>query len=394
MALAFNPLDPSFRVDPYAQLHQLRALDPVHFVEEPGLWLLTRYADVVAAFRDPRLSAERFQLSLPEMRSSALISSLSTMMLLRDPPDHTRLRTLVSTAFTPRVVERLRPRIEALVDHLLTVVDVRRSFDLMQVLAAPLPVAVIAQLLGVPLEDHARFKRWSDDLILIADGSTALAGFPQAEQSAGALREYLRVVFMQRRVAPQDDLISGMLAAQEHGDRLSDDELFSTCALLLIAGHETTTNLICNGVLTLLRHPDQLARLRAAPALIESAIEELLRYESPVQLTSRVAKEDFELGGKPVKCGQEVSLMIGAANRDPEQFPDPDRLDLGRADNRHLAFGLGTHFCLGAALARLEGQIAIGAIVQRYPNLHLATDAIEWREGLMIRGVKGLELEV
>jgi pimeloyl-[acyl-carrier protein] synthase len=392
VAVTFNPFSGDFRADPYPGLHALRAHDPVHFIDVPGLWFVTRYDDVVAGLRDPRLSAERFQLSLPEMQSSALISSLSTMMLLRDPPHHTRLRALVSKAFTPRVVENLRPRIQEIVDGLMDAVQPAGRMELMQDLAAPLPVIVIAQLLGIPVEDRTRFKRWSDALLVIADGTLAPAGFADAERSAAAFKEYLGGIIPQRRAHPADDLISGLLAAQEQEDRLSSDELFSTCVLLLIAGHETTTNLIGNGMLALLRHPDQLALLRDAPSLIRSAIEELLRYESPVQLTSRVAKEDVEIRGKHVRQGQEVCLGLAAANRDPDAFPDPDRLDITRADNHHVAFGHGLHFCLGAPLARLEGQIAIQTILRRLPGLRLATDSVEWRDGIMMRGLKALPL--
>ena len=391
-----EPLTGSFNgespADPYVHYRELRETDPVHFIEPPGLWFLTRYADVAAAMRDERLSAERFQLSLPEMQASALIRSLTNMMLLRDPPHHTRMRTLVSKAFTPRVVEGLRSRIEEIVDNLLGAILPTGRLELMHDLAAPLPVIVIAQLLGIPVQDREQFKRWSDDLMLIADGSLALTGFPKAEQSTGELRTYLNGIFAERRVDPRDDLISGLLAAQERDDRLSEDELFATCVLLLAAGHETTTNLIGNGMLALLRHPDQLALLRRDPTLIRGAIEELLRYDSPVQIMSRVAKEDVHIDGRLVRQGQEVALGLAAANRDPEQFPDPDRLDITRADVHHLAFGHGIHFCLGAPLARLEGQIAVQALVQRLPGLRLQTDDVQWRDGLMLRGLTQLPL--
>ncbi|HUI27675.1 MAG TPA: cytochrome P450 [Candidatus Kryptonia bacterium] len=392
MAVEFNPLSPEFRADPYPHYRRLRAEDPVHFVEVPGLWLLTRYADVVAALRDERLSAERFQLTFPELQASALISSLSRMMLLRDPPNHTRLRLLVSKAFTPRVVERLRSRVELIVDELIDAVAPAGRMELMRDIAGPLPVIVIAELLGLPLHDREQLKRWSDALVTVADGSLALAGFASAEQSAAEFKEYLAGVLAQRRADPRADLISALLAARERDDRLDDDELFATCVLLLIAGHETTTNLIGNGVLTLLRHPDQLAQLRDDPSLIRTAIEELLRFESPVQLTSRVAAVDCDMGGQSVRKGQEVCLVLAAANRDPARFVDPDRLDIARDDNEHVAFGHGLHFCLGAALARLEGQIAIQTIVGRLPHLRLATDSIAWREGLMLRGLQQLPL--
>ncbi len=381
-----------FRADPYRHYRRMRTHDPVHFIEDPGLWALTRYADVLAALRDERLSAERFQLTFPEMQASALISSFARMMLLRDPPDHTRLRLLVSKAFTPRVVERLQPRVQSIVDGLIDAVERRGETDLMQSIAGPLPVMVIAELLGLPWSDREQLKRWSDALVVLADGSLAPAGFPQAEQSAAEFKAYLGAILAERRAHPCDDLISGLLAAHEHDDRLTEDELFATCVLLLIAGHETTTNLIGNGMLALLRHPDQLARLRGDPSLIRSAIEELLRYESPVQLTSRVAKVDLEIDGQLVRAGQEVCLVLAAANRDPEQFADPDRLDLARVDNHHLAFGFGLHFCLGAPLARLEGQIAVASLLRRLPELRLANEGVEWREGIMMRALTALPI--
>jgi len=391
-AWVFDPLSAEFNADPYPHYHRLRSEDPVHFVDVPGMWLLSRYTDVVTALLDRRLSAERFQLSLPEMQASALISSLSRMMLLRDPPHHTRLRSLASKAFTPRTVEQLRPRIHRIVDELIDAIAAIGGMDLIRDIAEPLPVVVIAELMGLPAGDRAQLKRWSDALVTVADGSLALAGFAAAEQSAAEFKEYLARIFAQRRIEPQDDLISALLAAREHDDRLDDDELFASCVLLLIAGHETTTNLIGNGIVTLLRHPEELARLRDDPSLIRSAVEELLRFESPVQLTSRVAAVDHDIDGRTIRKGQEVCLLLAAANRDPAQFVDPDRLDLGRADNEHLAFGHGLHFCLGAALARLEGQIAIQAVLRRLPGLRLASDTLAWREGLMLRGLKELAL--
>jgi pimeloyl-[acyl-carrier protein] synthase len=390
--MLFDPSSPDFRANPYPYYHALRSADPVHFVEERGFWLLTRHADVLAALRDARLSAERFHRSLPEMQSSALLSSLSRMMLLRDPPDHTRMRTLVSKAFTPRVVEGLRARVQAITDTLLDAVEPLGCMDLVRDVAAPLPVMVIARLLGVPAADGELFKRWSDDLMLIADGSLAAEGFPYAEASAAELKEYLTRVFALRRQVPRDDLISAMLAAREQADTLSDDEVYATCVLLLIAGHETTTNLIGSGILTLLHHPDQRARVCARADLIRDAVEELLRYESPVQLTSRVTREEIVIGDKRIPMDHEVNLMLGAANRDPEVFADPDRLDITRVDNHHVAFGHGIHFCLGAALARLEAQIAVATILRRLPHLHLETDTPEWKAGIMMRSLARLPL--
>jgi cytochrome P450 len=314
-------------------------------------------------------------------------------MLDRDPPDHTRLRGLVSKAFTPRVVEGLRPRIQQIVDELLAGVAGRGSMDLIEEFAYPIPVAVICEMLGVPVEDHERFKDWSLD---IARGLDLIWLGPDSEvgrRSVAArqsLAEYFRGLIAQRRAAPRADMLSGLIAAEEAGDKLNETELLATCILLLIAGHETTVNLIGNGTLALLRHRDQLRRLQQDPTLIGSAIEELLRYDGPVQRTARIPSEDVTIGGRTIARGEMVMPFIGAADRDPVQFPEPDRLDIGRADNRHIAFGWGIHFCLGAPLARIEGQIAINTLIKKWPKLALATDRPEYRQSLTLRGLKAL----
>jgi cytochrome P450 len=394
--VAFDPFDPAFQSDPYPVYHWLRAAEPVRWIELsipqiPGIWLVTRYADVSSVLRDERFSAAKPELFQAEP-GGALDRMIARSMLMLDPPDHTRLRTLVLKAFTPRVVESLRPRIQGIVDARLDAVRAAGAIELIADLAAPLPVIVIAELLGVPAADRGEFKRWGDDLAVLADGTIALGGLAQAERSAWELEAYLDAVFAARRVQPRDDLISALVAAQDQQQRLDHDELIAICMLLLIAGHETTTNLIGNGILALLRHPDQLARLRSDPGLLGNAVEELLRWDSPVQLTSRTAKEDLELGGKRIRKGDEVDVILGAANRDPEQFPDPDRLDVARPDPRPLSFGHGIHFCLGASLARLEGQIAIGTILRRLPDLALATDDVSWRPGFVLRGLAALPL--
>ncbi len=312
-------------------------------------------------------------------------------MLVADPPDHTRLRTLVQKAFTPRMVERLRPRIETLVEEALNAAGERGGMDLVADLAYPLPVTVIAELLGVPVEDRAAFRRWSDALVGALDPVAPANRRGAVLAARDALHAYLRQVIAERRADPRDDLISRLVEAEEQGDRLSGPELLAMGVLLLVAGHETTVNLISNGVNALLNHPDQLARLHREPELIEPAVEELLRYDSPVQLTGRVALEALELGGQRVEPGQMVTLMLGAANRDPRVFADPGRLDLGRDPNPHLAFGRGIHFCLGAPLARLEGQIAIGALIRRFPGLRLA-GVPERRPTVTLRGFVSLPL--
>jgi cytochrome P450 len=387
----FNPMDPEFIADPYPTYHRLRSEDPVHH-SPLGFWVLTRYEDVVASLRDPRLAKEALA-SFVAARFGAPVPAMGLSMLDRDPPDHTRLRGLVSKAFTPRVVEGLRPRIQEIVDGLLNGVAGRGSMDLIEEFAYPIPVAVICEMLGVPIEDHERFKGWSID---IARGLDLIWLGPDSDvgrRSIAArqmLAEYFRGLIAQRRAAPRNDLLSGLIAAEEAGDKLNEMELLATCILLLIAGHETTVNLIGNGMLALLRHRDQLERLKRDPGLITSAVEELLRFDGPVQRTARIPNEDVTIGGHTIAKGEMVMPFIGAADRDPAQFPEPDRLDIGRSDNRHIAFGWGIHFCLGAPLARIEGQIAINTLLRRLPKVSLATDVPEYRPSLTLRGLKAL----
>ena len=389
---AFNPMDPEFLADPYPTYHRLRDEDPVHH-SPMDFWVLTRYEDVAAVLRDPRfikepivsMVAARFGVSVPP--------GVGLSMLDRDPPDHTRLRSLVSKAFTPRVVEGLRPRIQKMVDDLIARAEAVGTMDLIEEFAYPIPVNVICEMLGVPVEDHERFKGWSLD---IARGLDSVWLPPESEipKRSGAARhaigDYMRGLIAERRASPRGDLLSALITAEEAGDKLSEDELIATCILLLIAGHETTVNLIGNGTLALLRHPEELRRLRETPGLITSAVEELLRYDGPVQRTARITSTAVTIGGRTIPQGEMVMPFIGAADRDPSQFPDPDRLDLGRADNRHIAFGWGIHFCLGAPLARVEGQIAIDTLVRRLPRLALVNDEPEHRQSLTLRGLKAL----
>jgi hypothetical protein len=316
------------------------------------------------------------------------------MMLVKDDPDHGRLRGLVNKAFTPRVVSELRPRVQAITDELLDTAEKRGELDAIADLGMPLPIIVIAELLGVPLEERANLKRWSDKLVTFLDGTIREKGLTDAAQACVEMRAYMDRVFAERRASPRDDLISRLIAAREVEDRLSDDELFGTVVLILAAGHETTTNLIGNGLYTLLRHPEELARLRARPQGIGSAVEELLRFQGPVALTSRNPIRNYELDGHTIAKDDELSLVLAAANRDPAVFADPDRLDLSRGENRHLSFGFGAHFCLGASLARLEGQIALGSIVARFPGMKLATENAQWKPGIVLRGLVSLPIRL
>jgi cytochrome P450 len=394
----FDFRDRAFQANPYPTYAWLRENDPLMYRQdaEGECHWLTRHEHVVALLRDSRLSAAReiggmMEPGVPE-KFRRLGALLGHMMLNKDEPDHMRLRGLVNKAFTPRIVERLRARVESVVDDLLSAVLARGEgrMDIIRDLATPLPVIVIAELLGVPAHDHARFKAWSDDIAVVLDGSVRGAGLPAAADSGAALSDYLRTVVVERRRKPCEDLISRMIAARDRDDALSDDELVANCILLLLAGHETTTNLIGNGTLALMRHPEQWERLRRQPELAPSAVEECLRYDAPVQLTSRQPLEDLELFGVKFSKGIEINLIIGSANRDETRFDKADRLDIGRDVSRHIAFGHGAHFCLGAPLARLEGEIAFGRLAKRFPGLALDAEELQWRPGLVLRGLQSL----
>jgi cytochrome P450 len=384
-----HPMLVQFREDPYSLYRYLLAAAPVQWNDLLGAWTLARYADVSEALTDPRYSANRNIGSEP--RESY---QFAKSMLVSDPPDHTRLRALVQKAFTPRMIEQLRPRIMAVVGELLDrIAEKGGRFDLIEDLAYPLPVVVIAELLGVPTTDRATFHDWSAAVAASLDPLLSSELAERAGDSRNALHAYFRSIIAERRREPKSDLISALVAVEERGDILSEPELVVMCNLLLIAGHETTVNLIGNGVLALLRNPDQLERLRGAPELIGSAVEELLRYDSPVQLTGRIVTQPITIGGQAIAAGDWVLPLLGAANHDPAQFADPDKLDLSRSPNPHLGFGRGIHFCLGAPLARVEGQIAIGALVRRFPKLRLAGDPVR-RDQITLRGLKSLPLSI
>jgi cytochrome P450 len=382
---------PEVRADPWPFYARLREADPVHRRPD-GDWILTRYADCQGVLADPRCSSNPAHESRPSEGSPARQAG-SNLLLFLDPPDHTRLRRLVSKAFTPRRVEELRPRIAELVDALLDEVDGEPTFNLLEALAFPLPVIVICELMGVPAEDRDSLKEWSTAASRLLDpdveGETLELGLLAGMGLAG----YFDALFEERRRQPQDDLVSGLVAAEEEGDRLSADELRAITVLLFIAGHETTMNLIGNGTYALLQHPDQLALVRDDPEMARSAIEELLRYDGPVHVTARVPTEDIDVGGTPIAAGERMVVALGAANRDPAQYPDPDRLDVTREDNRHLTFSHGIHFCLGASLARVEGQVAIPRLLQRFPDLALAAEP-SYREHLVLRGLTELQVAI
>ena len=382
--VAYNPLSDEVARYPYAVYRRLREKDPVHRMRLVDAWVLTRYADADAMLRDH----ERFAAEGRRFYDTGL-----TTMLDVDPPDHTRLRALVSRAFTPRSVSRWHVRVQEISDRLLDAVADHDHIDLIAALGYPLPVTVIAEMLGVPAEDMDRFEGWSNDIALLVEPILRPAQVENVRRATEELIAYFETIVEARRREPRDDLVSALLAAEEEGERLTREELLSTMLLILVAGNETTRNLIGNGMLALLRHPDQLQRLRDAPELLEAAVDELLRYDSPVQLDGRAVREDLEMGGKRLRAGQKVIALLGAANRDPAAFENPDALDIGREEKSHLSFGRGIHYCLGASLAVLEARIAFRSLLDRFPSVRLAAEP-RYRDGIVLRGVESLWIEV
>lgn len=394
--------DPAFRANPYPAYAQLRATAPIHRVTLPGgrgVWLVTRYDDAEAILKDERfandwrnaLPPERFaQMPPPVLEAAKLLKS---NMLYRDSSDHTRLRRLVARAFTPFSIEQMRGRTQMLADSLLDAVQDKGEMDLFDDYAFPLSISVIAELLGVPVEDRDKFREWTN---VALSGSGTLEDKEKIIPDMQAFADYLRTVFEEKRKNPRDDLVSVLVQAEEAGDKLTEDELLGMVVLLMIAGHETTANLICTGMLALLRHPDQFERLKNNPSLIKSAVEELLRYSSPLEkATERFAREDITIGETLILKGEMVLVVIAAANRDPEWFPDPNTLDITRVSNKHLALGKGIHHCLGSSLGRMEGQIAIDTLLRRTPSLRLkvSPESLVWRSGLSFQGLRSLPVE-
>jgi cytochrome P450 len=411
ITVAFDYFAPAFREDPYATYARLRSEAPVHWGMgfEPGMagvWHIARYADIQRVLKDPRFThqhAREVASAADSSPSSAdahdeaqLFRELSGLSLLFiDPPAHTRLRALVSKAFTPKMVESVRPRAQALADELLDAAARTGTLDVIAGYAMPLTLTVISEMLGAPIESREEMRAWAGVLVQAIDCKRDTAIYGPATEVAMRLVALFGGMLEERRASPRADLISELLQAHEQGDRLSEQELIVTATTLLLAGHETTVNLIGNGMLALLRHSDQLALLRAQPDLMPSAIEEFLRYEAPSQMASRVAPEEMELGGQIIGRGEILNLLLGSGNHDPDAFNDPDGLDIARASNRHLAFGTGMHYCLGAPLARLEGQVAIETLLRRFPNAWLSADPMrspEWRETISFRGLRSLWL--
>jgi len=395
----YELFSPEMLADPYPAYRRMREESPVLRGAMGSHWVVTGYEETRKVLTDPRFGEAagrggRIRVSLANAGPGGLLGRVETMLSV-DPPEHTRMRKLVSKAFTPKSIEALRPRIQEIVDEILDGLEGREEFDLVAELAWPLPVTVIAEMLGVPPEDRVRFKRWSDEMIAtLGGGSMGSQVFERARQSNRELAEYFTDVMAQRRAEPRDDLISGLVSAEEEGQVLSEDEIIGTAALLLVAGNETTTNLIGNGMIELFRHPEELARLRHDPSLLPSAVDELLRYAGPVLTTRRLCRADAEIGGVLIRKGDVVVTIVAAANRDPRKYGDPDRLDVGRNPTDHVAFGDGIHFCLGAPLARAEGEIALGSLLRRLPALRWLDDEPQWGGTFAIRGVTSLRVGV
>ncbi|MFK4224778.1 cytochrome P450 [Streptomyces sp. NPDC019890] len=396
----FDPWSPDFVAEPYPAYAQLRARGRVHYYEPTRQWLVPRHADVSALLRDRRLGRtylhrfthEEFGRTPPPAAHEPFHTLNDHGMLDLEPPDHTRIRRLVSKAFTPRTVERLRPYVHGLASELVGALVADGGGDLLTAVAEPLPVAVIAEMLGIPESDRGQLRPWSADICGMYELSPSEETADKAVRASLEFSAYLRELIAARRKEPGDDLISGLIAAYDEGDRLDEQEMISTCVLLLNAGHEATVNATVNGWWALFRHPDQLAALRGDRSLLSTAVEELMRYDTPLQLFERWVLDDIEIDGTTIPRGSEVALLFGSANRDGDVFSDPDTLDLSRQDNPHISFSAGIHYCIGAPLARLELSASLGALLDQAPDLRLAAEP-ERKPNFVIRGLEGLRVE-
>ncbi|MEU9554678.1 cytochrome P450 [Streptomyces fumanus] len=398
---AFDPWDPAFVADPYPAYAELRAAGRVHWFEPSGQWLVPHHADVSALLRDRRLGRtythrfthEEFGRTPPPPEHAPFHTLNDHGMLDLEPPDHSRIRRLVSKAFTPRTVERLTPYVDALAGELVDRLVAAGGGDLLTDVAEPLPVAVIAEMLGIPESDRAPLRPWSADICGMYELNPSEETAARAVRASVEFTEYLRGLIAERREEPGDDLVSALIAAHDEGDRLTEQEMISTCVLLLNAGHEATVNATVNGWWALFRHPGQLAALRADHSLIPTAVEELMRYDTPLQLFERWVLEEVEIDGTVLPRGAEVALLFGSANHDPAVFADPDRLDLARRDNPHISFSAGIHYCIGAPLARIELAASLRALLERAPSLAPAGDP-DRKPNFVIRGLAGLAVRV
>jgi cytochrome P450 len=401
VTIEFRPSDPQFLVDPFPLYQRLRDQDPAYWSAGLKAWVLTRYDDVKRVCLDAQMSSDRlrpFFATLPAAeagRMAELMRILTLWMVFRDPPEHTRLRRLASRVFNARTIGALRPNVEALTGWLLERIGERTGFDFIAEFAGPLPALVIMDLLGVPREELARLKQLSDEMALfIGSARETPDKYARAEAATREMAELFRALIAERRRAPRADLLSELVGVEENGDRLSQDELVATCVLLLFAGHETTTHHIANGLAALLRFPGELEKLRRNPALAPAAVEELLRYDGPIGAQVRIVREPQRFHGRELRAGERVFLMMNAANRDPRAYVEAERLDLERHGPPHLTFGYGAHICLGFPLARLEGQIALPAVLARWRHIEPAASRVEWLDSMVLRGMKGFPIRV
>jgi hypothetical protein len=397
----YDPTLDEVRRDPFPLYARLQDEDPVHWSPAMRSWIVTRYDDVRAVALTRDMSPNRltpFYETLRDERREMLaevMRYLTLWLVFRDPPEHTRLRKLLNGVFTPAAIAAMRPSIERTVDEVLAAVDASRPVDLVREVAMLVPGYVILDMLAIPRAHFAMIKEWSDDMRTFIGSSRAEPDrYERVRRGAHEMAAYFRALIDQRRAAPGEDFVSRMIAARDEADALTEDELVATCMLVLFGGHETTTNLIATATNALLDHPEQAALLRERPEIVESAVEELLRYDGPSTSIARVVGQDHELGGRPMKKGERVFAMINAANRDPRRFDAPRVLDLQRSPNRHLTFGQGIHFCLGAPLARLEGQVCLSALVQRFPRMRRADGEVQWIDAMIMRGLVTLPVQL
>ena len=398
--IEFNFFLPDFSANPYAIYDRLRSENPIYKSSLGGVWVLTRYEDVKTILRErhvysddqPKLIQEKNKYLQNRGKSlQALAGASNKFLFYMNPPDHTRLRRLVSKAFSPVVIEGMRPQIQTIVDEYLDVLRSRGNMDIITDLAELLPVKIIASMLGVPASDaQEKLHQWSHVLSRILDTLISLKEYEAMNQAVLDFQEYFRDLISKRETNPQNDLISYLIAARDESDKLSEEEVLSICIQLFLGGEETTVNLIGNGMLALLHHPEQMEKLKQEPEIIQTAVGEMLRYDSPIQILCRIASDKLEIRGQTIQKGEKIHLCLGAANRDPAQFPNPDRFDILRQDNHHLAFSDGIHRCLGATLAHIEAEIAINSLLQKLPNLKLVSDKLEWRKNIALRGLKAL----
>ena len=401
MNIEYKPSDPRVLADPFPLYRRMRDEDPAHWSPLLKAWVLTRYEDVKRVCLDSQMSSDRlrpFFATLPSAEASRmteLIRLLTLWMVFRDPPEHTRLRRLSAKVFNVKSMSALRPRIEFLTQRLLDEIGDKEEFDLIADFSGPLPAMVIMDMLGVPLEELARLKRLSDEMALfIGSARETPEKYPRAEAATKEMAGIFRELIAARRASPRQDLLSELVNVEENGERLTEDELVATCVLLLFAGHETTTHSIANGLRALLQFPSELKKLRENPNRAAAAVEELLRYDGPIGALVRIVLEPHELHGKSLKKGDRVFLLMNAANRDERAYADPDRVDLDRDGVPHLTFGFGAHICLGVPLARLEGQIALPALLKKWRRIELSTSALQWNDSMVLRGMQAMPVRV